>query len=752
MLSLYDNFNVPGISHVKIYRDDENPHKFYMMSERPVIARDDTGDPLFSFLLYARDADRLAPDDLEVQRGYVQLSVQAGVTPEVEQAIRTHLRQRLNGELNRGYRFLGKQIVRVEPELGYPPIFMDDGSVELSALGDTGGGMVLASSGSKQPSLMGANTATFSMLLNQEGSELFRQAVLKNVFPATVFYKLRFAAVIPAIKIHIWGNLDEVYDHVKDLITITETHKKDGKVVYRRTWPEIGSITEFRSRVPSLHIEIDNRDFRDADPSEDATKKLEEMALTILQTNIIPSLFKEPITGVTEEQSKDKWLQHARKEEHTTIDIWMERSDVVNVSVNPNAMLTTMLTAPEIEAHTAYVDLSNPVFQELDVKVHANVNFVEDPVFALKVFMDYDQQDELRNERIKFAKELTFKSGDEVKRFRKVMAKGTDGAVKDEYNFWSQIVYKDTGQTIRIPASGTIKTRERELIISYRRLGFVKVKLLLGAVSDLVKAAHVTMRYPGSTAPTAQQSFELTRDNRTASYFTYTGSSNEPGPYFYKVTYILADGQRMDLPEQQGRGETLDISDPFEKALTTTFLAQADFAVVEKVVVDARYRDATSDFSAEHHAELSSVGASSPWVLQLRNPDQRGFSYDVLIIFKNGAQEKQTDLKRDLGGTIPVGIGATAALDVNVIPSLVDWTKYKLVIASLRYHDDVNNVHAEKSYTFREMDAADQLWRVLLRDPAQRSYEFKLRFFGQNSADNRETDWKPSEDNVLVVE
>ena len=60
MLSLYGSFKVPGVEHVTLYRDDENPHKFYMLPERPTIARDDEGDPLFTFILYARDVERLA--------------------------------------------------------------------------------------------------------------------------------------------------------------------------------------------------------------------------------------------------------------------------------------------------------------------------------------------------------------------------------------------------------------------------------------------------------------------------------------------------------------------------------------------------------------------------------------------------------------------------------------------------------------------------------------------------------------------
>ena len=65
MLSLYDVDKAPGVDHVQLYRDDERPHVYYMVTSRPAIARDDEDNPLFTFILYARDVDRIAPDDLE---------------------------------------------------------------------------------------------------------------------------------------------------------------------------------------------------------------------------------------------------------------------------------------------------------------------------------------------------------------------------------------------------------------------------------------------------------------------------------------------------------------------------------------------------------------------------------------------------------------------------------------------------------------------------------------------------------------
>jgi hypothetical protein len=269
---------------------------------------------------------------------------------------------------------------------------------------------------------------------------------------------------------------------------------------------------------------------------------------------------------------------------------------------------------------------------------------------------------------------------------------------------------------------------------------------------DEVRSVQIKMQYPGSSLPSATQTFDLTREKPTASFFTYTGSSDTPRPYVYTLAYNMADGQRMELPEENAQAETLTIPGPFEQTLTTRFLAQADFNVVQKILVDARYVDAANDFRKEHHAELANNGDTSAWAFGLPNPNKRDFEYDVLTVFKNGAQEQRPDQKRQLGGTVPVGPGAVDALEVTVVASLLDWTKYKLVVLFLSYEDMANSIHEEKNFTLRKDDSDDKQWKVLLKDSQKKTYKYRARYFGVDSANNHEDDWKTMTDPVLVLE
>lgn len=728
MLSLYKTIKVPNIPYVLIHRDDEDPSQFYMVTERPTIALDDNDSPLFNLIVYARDLDNLAAEDGEIQRAYLSITTQAAVSDKDEREIRTYLKRQLG----------------FSPKLSYPPVFVD-GSVEFTTFSDD---LVPFKSGSHKPSLMGANLASFSQQFSQEGSEVFRQTVEQGVIPANVNYSLTYLARIPAVSIHIHGDRRDFYEELKRHTIVTEIKKRNGRTVSKKVWPEIGSLKAFRETFQSLTIDIDDGEFRDGETGAE----VEQMAFDILESKILPSFFDSGIKTATDEQRADLWLKEIESTVEGKIDFRINKRDVVKKPIQPNAQLNEILTPEQVKQATKYVDASQTFFQDLDVTVNANVNFEADPVYALKVFIDYDKQDDLRNVRVKKAKEYLFKSANDVHRFRQIMAKGTDGAPKDSYQYWSELVYKDTGETIRIPASGTIEARDRHLVISYQRLGFKKVTLSLGSMPEIVDAVRVNMRYPGSTASSARQSFELTRENPVAVFFTYTGHEGTPQDHVYDLVYVLKDGQQMEVAEQRDKAETLTITNPFEQSKATRFLAQADFSVIDKVIIDATYQDTRNDFETSHHAELASNGETSRWELSLRNLDLTSFVYDIIIVYKDGSSEAKKEIAGTLGDTIPVGTGGVEALAVQIDAGLIDWDTYRRVFVYLEYKDESNNLEEDEVLRFSEGDEDFVTWKVLLRDSSKKSFRYKLRYFGSQSADNFEVDWKETDDPVLVLE
>jgi hypothetical protein len=554
------------------------------------------------------------------------------------------------------------------------------------------------------------------------------------------------------VTIRIHGDRREF---LREIVThYTETHTTTTEVDlfgwYSYTYQEyftktITTMEQFRSSFQAISIDIDDRDFRNEPEAQDLTKKLEEMALALFKDTVMPSMFAA-MAAIPPEQRKN--FDSVVQTLEGTVDITLRRSDVVEKQIHPNGQLGGLLTPAEVKRVTRVLDLGQPTFQELAVNVQANVDFEHDPVFGLKVFCEYDQQDDKRNVRVRKAHEFLIRDADHVDRFRVLMAKGADGAPKDTYRYWSKIIYRESGEEVRVPASGSIETTERELVISYRRLGFVKVTISLGSMPDSVRSVLVRMRCPGVTAPSGDRTFELTRQSPAAVFFTYTGHTDQASEYGYSLVYVLTDGQRVDVPEQFSRSETLVVRDPFELGSGTTFVAQGDFAVIDRIVVDATYVDAINDLRVTHHAELSANGQSSLWSFGLRDPGKLDFEYTVAVLFRDGSRGMQGPLPGRLSTTTFVGSGAVASLEVKLVPNW-DQAKYRMALVELEYIDAANSIERREAFQLRVDDEAS--FKVQLQDRTLRRYRYRIRLLGVPPEPNLDQGWQEGTDTFLLV-
>jgi hypothetical protein len=775
MLSYFGSITVPGLERVTVFRDDEDSTQFYALPSTPRLARDDRGQLMLDLMIYARDVDKLPPDQLEAQRGWLAASVELALTEEEHKKILDYLRELLKNEAQSWWwRIFNLAAPNREPKLALPPQFVD-GTCTLTVPNPGG---TVGPLGTSKPSLISTNLVTIAGDLSQDSSELMRQAVLKGGLPIAAMYSLSFLARIPSIKVEISGTrsafIEETIDKFKTMGTTYHQHTLYSywwwwdyyhwTVQWTEQYPKVNTTIEAHQReVKSISLKIDNSDFRNDPAAQQVNAEFEKMALEIFSTNVVPSILKDmtaqfdslkkQIEAAQPEAKEDPNKVVFGKEKLTadfsdTINITLERSSVIQVTKNPNGEVVHDLSPEEIKKAVTYLDLSDPFFKELPVRVRANVNFERDPVYGLKVFLDYEQQDDRIPRLVKGSKTMLFTSADQVQSFRQILAKGADGAVKDTYHYWSEIIYKDTGQTIRVPPSGVLDSRETELVISYRSLGFIQVALTLAPMPDNVVSVDVNIRYPRSNLPSASQKITLTKAQPTASFFTYTGHAGDPDPYRYSVTYVLSDGQRMDIPEREERAEKLAISNPFEDTVNTTFVAQADFSVVDKIIVDATYVDKDNDLSMDHHAELPSNGASSMWSANLRNPAKLDFTYTTTVLFKNGSSQQAGPTPGLLGQTVLAGTGGAAALEVLLVPNLSP--DQPTAIVQVKY-DDGGQVHQEQNFRVDNTQTA-LTFKVLLHDPAKREYGYRIQLLGTATKPAWDSGWLTSTDSVLLVQ
>lgn len=762
MLSFFDSLTVPGLEKVTIYRDDEDALRFYAMPSTPRIARDDDGDLLLQLLIYARDVANLPPDQLEAQRGWIAASVELRLTAEEEQRVRDHLTDLVNRpEHGFWLRFFRLGFAPGQVKLTLPAEWLS-GDVRLT-IPTPGGETHVATS---KPSLISTNVATLAGDLSQDASELLRQAVLKGGLPMAVAYDdLTFAARIPSIKVRIHGDRSAFLSEQIKRYQITHSQLQRTEIdywfihevrEYWTSWTENHTdFNQFRTETQSITMEIDDSDFRTEPEYVAIRAKFEEMALKIFTDSVVPSILRD-VSGQFDAARKAAGLPEGQTPPPTsiqsltstltgTVDINLSKSAVVQVKKNPNGALAHDLTPEQITAAVQYLDLSDPYFRELQLNVRANVNFVSDPVFGLKVNVGYEQTDDQQQRVIKGGKSMLFTSADQTQRFRQILARGADGATKDQFAYFSEIIYRDTGETIRVPASGTLTGQGTELVISYRSLGFVKVVATLAPQPPEVSGAQVRLSYPRASARNGEQTFELTATAPTATYFTYVGHDGEPDPVNFTITYHLADGQQLSLPPASTRAQTLTVPSPFEGRLPTTFVAQGDFNVLDRVIVDATYADPGNDLTLHYHAELAANGATAQWSAPTRNPDLTAFTFTTIVTFKNGSSERRGPDPGVLGQTVMVGSGATAALEVLIVPNL-DAGQQAVVELSYAHGD----VRSDQNFVV-QASSPPVTFRVLLRDPGARDYRYRIRVLANATAPGWDSGWLPGSDGVLLV-
>ena len=777
MLNFLNNFTVPGVENVTIFNDDQDPKLFYMVPELPSILTRRDGSPSFTLISFARDFTLLADKaselpTAETEGGLLQLTTTLEVSQEDQKKIRAYI---AGGMGNRPLgRLMGRRIVLMKTgaavgdiKLAYPTWV--DGAVGFHLFPAGGETFVKALEGSEKPSLVAGNLASYTALLGQEGLRLIRNAVEEagadglGWSPGTINYDVSFVARIPNLSVHVWGSSSDVYKEIKEHTTITETYRSGNRTrTYR--YPQVSSLKELRDLSSSLHIEYDMGDFRGAGgDGEDPTKAVEDLVFTIVQQMITdkflspgfePGLKAEKLGtdplahggGEKMPAGNQLWLKDFEQSMDASIDFTFEGSTNFVVEKHPNSELFALIDKEKVKNSIIEADLSKPYFTLLDVPVQVTADFDRDPIAAIKVFLEYDHEDEKGAGRKRQVEEFLFDSNDDRYFFRVVMARAADGTPKDTYTYRSQIIYKASAKSEELPA---VTTNDRNLIIGYDQLNCVNVAVYWGAIpADAVQQVQVSFRYPGVDLPSATADVVLRLDAPQAGWFTYTGgqASRE---YEYDVVFFMADGQRVTVPTQRSSTQRLIINAPFEDKLKATFVPQGSFPPVASIVVTAKYTDGDYEVSDVH--SFTDAANTWEWAIDLRDRSKRTFTYRVDVTYADG-KSSSGDWVDGVEGTVLVGDVAREMLEVEVVADLLDMTKWKLVIVRLAYDDGAGTTadHTVK-LTATPPDPASLKWTVPIADPAKRSYTYQIQAYGHGD-ERHMVEPTTTEDPLLVLE
>jgi hypothetical protein len=559
---------------------------------------------------------------------------------------------------------------------------------------------------------------------------------------------------------------------MKDHCHVTESYGGHGSWSY----PAVSSLKEFREMFSSLTITIDSGNFRGQAPGNAATADLEQkintMALNLIQNYLQNRFFSPGFTpGLKAEklgtdpfahnphrdpnakppEANQLWLKEFTQEMEGEIDFQVSARQNIEIPVNPNTSLTSLIAPPEIQKRIVEADLTKPYFTVLDVPVKITANFERDPIAAIQVFFDYHQKDDRTNEVKVHTDAFTFDTGSETFRFRTVMAKDRNNVPKDTYTYRSKIIYKASAKSEETPLK---ESRDRALVIGYDELNCVQVQAQWGAIpAPIVERVMVSFEYPGLATPTAKKDVFLTPATPIDGWFTYT-AGNPSREYQYRVTYFLADGQRMEMPPETSTSNSLVINAPFDRPLEVTFVPQGTFPPLAAIIVSARYHDPESNYEVEDVRTLTGLGESWTWNVPLRDRTKRDFEYKVDLTFADGSA-KMGEYQPGTEGVVLVGDREPSKLlPIEVVPSLLDMdATWKLVIVRLRYEDMDNSISEEHVFKITSTNSNDEFkWSVPVKDANKRSFSYTVQAFGYDSSNKKVVGPVETEDTPLVLE
>ncbi|MBB5084427.1 hypothetical protein [Nonomuraea endophytica] len=277
-------FEVDGVT---VFRDHADPDQFWYLATEVVLRTRSDGRAAFSFLQYRPDVK-----DAGIEGGGFLMLETAVSLPAAT-------RSKIMGQA---------QALAPNPRLAAAPV--ESGSVRCLALNLEGPGGTTAPPGAfapvtrimgaAKPSLVGEETAAFSLVLDEAGATILEAAFANGLTPIGVVYDLTYSALTPDLHVEITADLDRVYTHFSAGLEAQ---------IY---WLRVGIDAGFEELVANGAIKIKVIDF------EGTGDQAEKWALDFFKTDLLskwfePSLSLGKLQGPTQPEGLDAIFERAKK-------------------------------------------------------------------------------------------------------------------------------------------------------------------------------------------------------------------------------------------------------------------------------------------------------------------------------------------------------------------------------------------------------------------------------------------------------
>lgn len=738
MLTLTNSLRIEGYT---VFRDDvPESNQFYVLPDKPDIAKDDKGRPIFSLVVYRRDEERIDPAKSaeDVGGGILTMTVELTVPEDKLRKIRGRLRALVYGD----------RAEEPENDVGIDVVPFTDGKVSIAIAGEQGGEtgedpeFVRTIVGAGKVSGIGANRKAVMAKLTQAGASLMSQLEKLRTLPINVQYELVYEHRLVGVTVEVWCDIQSSYTLTQTFID-REVKTDEGGYLDDADYGTrqfIGTVTEIMVESKTAGVKVIPYS---STVDQETLLALEKFGMDMLTREIEKAAKASSTTSAGVDRSTlTQYISTASNNFNFSLD----RTMVLTRAHTPSANIANVF-AEGVEDIISFVDLRTAFFAFLKIPIRVNADFARLPLDSVTVTVVYRREQLGGGGQEERVDSFNFTDGAAIQTFLAYA-----NSLEDVRYDWSATVhYKGSPESYTLRRTSV---KDNFLVVDVGALGMIQVDVGLGLVDlEKVTSANVSLRYASAAlGRTLEQSFLLSRDKQSVLWTEVI--HEEPGRYEYKVDWLRKDGQILPGEWQRSTSSRLRLDAPLPDRLAVSVVATGNFKdEISQVAVSLVYRDPDNAYVEEGALTFTDDKQMQSWTVDLRNPELRDYEYRYSIVYKDGVVRDTPEdggwLRGEPGFIV---VGERYGLEVELVPYLLTYPDYaKVAQVDLVYDDPAAQIHERGSFVFSKENSKPITWRVRTAPGGPKRYTVEVTYFSATGGQTR-VGPRQAESEALVLE
>lgn len=680
--------------------------RFYVLPDKPAIATDKDGKPIFSLIIFRKDEDRLDPAKVpteDVGGGIMTFTVELTVPDEAMQKIRAKLNSLVNGDSDHP----------VQVDVGVVQFI--EGKVSIAVAGEgtdaTGNQFVKSAVGTGDVVGVGNNRKAVMVSLTQDGAALMSQIDKLRTMPINVQYNLGYEHRLLGVTVRVWCDVSSSYQLIQT--TYHEEHSESsgygGLNEDNVTTDKIAKATEIMTRQQTCGVQV--IPYSSA-IDQDTLTALEKFGEDMLQKALEKVVTANPVPENIDRTWLDKWGSDASNSLNFTLDQRM----VLEQKYTPSANVQNVFSRADA-SDFVFVDLRTAEFALLKVPIRINADFTKLPITHVVVTVDYKSRNP-DGHFVDRTESFDFTDGSTIQTFL-AYANSLDAVY---YDWKAEVHYKNSTDLYTVSKT---HVNDRFLVIDVGTLGMISVDMSLGLVDlDKFPSSTVSVRYTATSGTQFEKQFTLNKETPEA-LWTEVIKEQSRGVYECKVDWLRKSDGKIIPGEWQSSSELKPaINAPVTDHINVSVICSGNFKdgqggdPISMIVVGLRYTDHANNYTQEGSLTFTDDKQVQPWTCDLIDSNIRDYQYRYKVIYKGGVvQNFPPDQSQWLPGQPGfIVVGPSYDLAVTVYPYLLQAAGYpdpeRMVQVDLTYASDDGKITTTGSFNFTKESSTPQIWRA----------------------------------------